>query len=735
MPMPWDTDSTLPTPLPEHAKRRLPLLAGLACLAGLCSQAVAFGHPDIAGQGPSFVRFVGRPPQAGLLNQPLGVAVSPAEDGAIFVVDAGNARIQAFRMSSSPVMGAWGRRGNGPADFWHPSDVAVSPDGRFVYVVDAGQRRVKRFEIEALCLITPACTPVSHEWGGRGKGPGLFQEPTGLAIDRQGSVYVVDRGASEVQVFDPDGTWLRTIGGPGHDSGSLLQPTDAAVAPDGRLWVADTLNDRISVFSPDGKAERVMGDVGGRKFYNPTGIAIAPDGSYIVRDYEPSFLRPRWWRFNAARQLVDQRTFDGYEPASPKRVQGVAFLPNGEVIFANPFGQEYVLFHWPKGKANPEPFAQRGAEFTQFESPMAAALDEQFVAVADSANARVLVLSSEQDYQPVGLIMGDFGQPSGVAVYRSQPGSPFNDAVVYIADSERHTIFIASPRGDLRGRWGNGTPGRADDAYNSPEDVAVDREGNVYIADTGNQRVVRRDPATGATKVIGAGQLLFPSAVAVDHSGMLYVLERGGNNLYAFDREGAQIAKWPQGGALSRVVPQGTTDQYVAPGDLWAPVSLAVDGQYLYVLENDAFRHTRVQVLNPVPGKSLKVDDGVIATFAEAQGPGPGQVSGPRGVAAAPDGRVVVVDTNNHRLQLFSWTSPTPTPTPTDTATATATATDVPPTVTLEPTTPPYPGPSATVTQVPPPPPSPTHDPSSTIHPVPSRVYFPLAARSWYMRR
>lgn len=680
--LPWDFD---------RRAHRLKLWHRLAGILLVALAAAPLGLAAAQGEGPRFLRFVGRPPQVGMLNTPMGVAVSPGEDRFIFVVDAGNARVQVFRPSAPPVVGHWGRRGNGEGEFWHPSDVAVSPDGQFVYVVDSGLRMIKRFDIEALCYGSPVCVPRALQWGGRGRGPGSFQEPTGLAVDRRGNVYVVDRAASEVQVFDRGGSYLQTIAGPGNDRGSLLQPTDLDIGPDDRLWVADTLNDRIAWFTAEGKPDGVFAGPVGQGFFNPTGVAVAPDGSFVVRDFDPSFSQPRLWRFGPGRQLLDQRVLDGTDFGSPKRFQGAAFLPEGSLVFANPVGPDYNLYLWPAGKASPERMALRGQELTQFERPGDAAIDEQLVAVSDAGNRRVLVLSPELDFQPAMVLappVFDFDEPAGIAVHRPEPASPFNDAQIYIADPGRNAVFIATPRGQLLGLWGGGEGGKSPESLAGPEDVAVGAEGEIYIADTQNNRVVRRRATGEVVNLIGAGKLLYPSSVTVGPGGRVYVLERGANRLSAFSPEGELLGQWPDASGQRFVAPNGALgEQYVPPGEIWAPVSLAADDENLYLLENDSWRHVRVQVLRPQMGQPLTAEGVVVAGFADAQGVAPGQVSDPRGVAAAASGLTIVVDSGNNRLQLFDWgraVEPSPTPSPEPTASPTEppspTPTDIPPT-------------------------------------------------------
>ena len=83
--------------------------------------------------------------------------------------------------------------------FHFPTNLALSPTGD-LYVSDGyGNARIHRFSPEGKLL---------HSWGAPGGGPGEFHVPHGIAIDRQGTVYVADRENSRIQLFTPDGQFL-----------------------------------------------------------------------------------------------------------------------------------------------------------------------------------------------------------------------------------------------------------------------------------------------------------------------------------------------------------------------------------------------------------------------------------------------------------------------------------------------------------------------------------------------
>jgi len=145
----------------------------------------------------------------------------------------------------------------------HPGALAVGPDGN-LYVTNFSQQ---------VTVISPDGT-VLRRWGKPGSGPGDFKfipgDPTtpadvqaSIAVSPSGEVYVSDSGNARVQVFTPQGRFVRQFGSYGSGKGQFLAPFDLAVDGAGNVYIADDLAQTMSKFSPAGKVFWTIGGASG----------------------------------------------------------------------------------------------------------------------------------------------------------------------------------------------------------------------------------------------------------------------------------------------------------------------------------------------------------------------------------------------------------------------------------------------------------------------------------------
>jgi DNA-binding beta-propeller fold protein YncE len=124
--------------------------------------------------------------------------------------------------------------------------------------------------------------------GVQGTAPGRFGYPTDVVIDRAGNFYVSEYGENDrIQVFSPEGKWLRQWGGHGYEPGEFLKPRAIAIDEHDRLFVADSCNHRIQVFDTAGKLLHLWGSRGDKpgEMCYPYDLAIGPDHHLYVCEY------------------------------------------------------------------------------------------------------------------------------------------------------------------------------------------------------------------------------------------------------------------------------------------------------------------------------------------------------------------------------------------------------------------------------------------------------------------
>lgn len=178
-----------------------------------------------------------------------------------------------------------GQTGSEPGQFMNPRDMAFAPDGS-IYVSDTGNNRIQHITREGEVLHVWG-TYGSLESGGQPEG-GQFDQPWGIAVGPDGSVYVADLWNHRIQKFTSEGQFIDTWGifGQAETLYALWGPRDIAIDDQGRLFVTDTGNKRIVVYDADGEALFDFGEQGFElgQFHEPVGLAIDSEGNLFVAD-------------------------------------------------------------------------------------------------------------------------------------------------------------------------------------------------------------------------------------------------------------------------------------------------------------------------------------------------------------------------------------------------------------------------------------------------------------------
>ncbi len=184
--------------------------------------------------------------QEGQLDAPRGIAI--AQDGTIYVADSRNNRIQHFSEDGT-LLNSWGSfadilSGQAPqGTFNEPWGIAIGPDGS-VYVTDTWNHRIQKFSADGDFITM---------WGyfGTAENPDGFWGPRGIVVDQENRVYISDTGNKRVAIFDENGNFITQFGVAGFDLGQLDEPVGLALGQNGEIFVSDTWNQRIQVFIPN----------------------------------------------------------------------------------------------------------------------------------------------------------------------------------------------------------------------------------------------------------------------------------------------------------------------------------------------------------------------------------------------------------------------------------------------------------------------------------------------------
>jgi DNA-binding beta-propeller fold protein YncE len=292
-----------------------------------------------------------------------------------------------------------------------------------------------------------------------------FGEVAGVATDSQDRVYVFNRGAHPLIVFDREGNFLTSWG-----EGRFNRAHGITIGPDDAVYCTDDLDHTVRKFTTEGKLLLTLGTSG-----QPSDTGIDGIDYRTIQRVGPPFNRPTNL---ALSRNGDMYVTDGYGNARVHK-----FAPDGK-----------LLFSWGEPGSGPG----------QFNLPHGIVVDtEERVYVADRENSRVQIFDSRGKFlsqwtdvaRPMQVVLDAAGNVLVAEVGFRAGMFPWATAP---ADPVGARVSVFTPQGKLLSRWGGGPDPCAAGDFFAPHDLWVDSRGDLYVGEVtmsagGNRGLVSPD--------------------------------------------------------------------------------------------------------------------------------------------------------------------------------------------------------------------------------------------------
>jgi len=683
----------------------------------------------VAGNGTQGFSGDSGPAVNAQLSEPVSVAVRA---GNLYIADFGNNRIRSVSaglIATAAGNGKLGYSGDGgpatSAELYSPRGVSVDANGN-LYIADTYNQRIR--EVTSGVIFTIAGDGAAGYGGDGGAATSAeLDDPTGIAIGSGAIVYIADLGSSRIRVLNPLGPpCTATVNpltlAPGSPGGTfnLAVATSAPAC----YWAVQSLPSWITIVGSNigsGSATVTLVVAPNPAGARTAAISIAgslvqvnqnsPPCNYSLSGGGEAFPVPggtgsvgvtasSWcsWTASSPVSWITVKSGAGgqgngtvaFQVAANSGAAQSATLTVAGLPFVVDQGAGTVLTQ----SYNISTIAGNGtvgytgdggaASAAEVSSPLGAAADSAGnLYFADKNNQRVRKISHGNITTVAGNGTQGYAGDGGAAVNAqlSWPSGVAVDAAgdLYIADAGNNVVRKVLPSGIITTVAGNGTYGYTGDGgpatsaeLNYPSSVAVDSAGNLYIADSANN-VVRKVANGAISTAAGSGQtingvltgtegyigdggpatsaeLAYPQGVAVDTLGNLYIAD---SLNYA--------VRWVSGGVINTVAGDGTQG-YTGDGgpgtsaELNIPIGIALDAAgNLYIADsgNDRVRELSNAVISTLGGNGTQgfSGDGGAAKSAE--------LALPAGVAVDLSGNVYISDAANARIRVATPTSST----------------------------------------------------------------------------
>jgi len=447
--------------------------------------------------------------------------------------------------------------------------------------------------------------------GERGSGNGQFIEPSGIAIDSGGFIYVSDMQNHRIQKFNTEMEYITQWTGEVFSSG-YFSPYAAAIDSEDNLYVIDISNDCVQKFTSDGEFITAFG---GEYLGHPSGIAINSQNKiYIVNMYDP-------------------------EPI-------YIFNSDGELIS-----------HWSNG------FGDLPGQFAYPESVAIDSADNVYI--SDTYNQRVQKFDSYGNYltswgESISTL-GEFNSPEGMTIDDNNN--------ILIADSRNNRIQKFTLDGTFIESWG------LENQFNTPRDIASDEYGFYYVADHDWGRIQKLNSDGDIVDSWGFDFEKFPISIAINRDlEWVYVSENGTSKIVVYDYDGNFLFSWGSWGeedgqfrAQTGITIDNLGYVYVLDPQNDRFQKFDANGQFVFSVYIELFDALDILADNSgnvfiVNTTNTRIEqfhsDGSFNCSWGSFGWGAGSFMRPAGITMDPQGNIYISDSVKNQIQVFGTELP-----------------------------------------------------------------------------
>ena len=505
-------------------------------------------------------------------------------------------KIDLFTMEGK-FINAVGQHGKGELEFNVPAGVAVGKNGK-IYVVDSMNHRIQVLDSDLAHYKTfsKACSSL---------GSGHLSQPQAIAINSEGNVYVADTMSHAVQAFTPEGSFLLKFGkyGPATTPGAVCSPMALAIDRDDNVYIG-SVTGTIGIFDKQGEFIRQFGSHGSElgQFNTIRGMHIDSKGYLYVSE----------WSVNRI------QVFQGL-PLTAEEEESIAAKEEEAKTGSSLIRPAYTI-----GPISSNPI--KILPDIQKPNGLAEGLNGEVV-ISSEGSHKVYVYNEsfklKAEIGGKGDLDGWFSLPTGVAV-----------------DSENH--IVVSSRNKLQwftmdGKfvYATGSRGNGEMEFDRPGDIAIGQDKRIYVLDMNNNRVqIFNGDATYHncfTFPKGDG---IPDSLAINSEGNIYFTNRKQNCVQVFSPEGEFLFKFGKSGPVN------------TRGSLGSPMTIAIDNED-YVFVGNV---TGIVTIFDKCGRFVRGFGG--------HGGEPGQFNFMKGMCVGRNGLLYISEYSANRVQIFEGLKP-----------------------------------------------------------------------------